>query len=146
MITSDSANAFATSPRCLRRLGLGRHARDAAVSLRLAGIRLGPELGDRRRPRLHRVEWIGRDGQDFVLHVDQVERLFGDRELVRGDGRDRLAREHDAVDRQHGVRARRRLFLELRDVGRGQHRAHAWQRFRPAHIDAHDLGVGVGGP
>ena len=129
----------------LRRLGLGRHAGDGAVGQRLARVGLGPDLGDRRSAGLHRLERIGGDGQDLVLHLDQIERLLGDRELIGGDGCDRLAREHDAVDRQHGVRARRRLFLQHGDVGGRQHRAHARQRPRPAHIDARRSARGRGG-
>jgi len=110
----------------------------------LTGVRLGPQLGDGRGAGLHRLERIRGDRQDLVLHVDQVERFLGDGRLVGGDGGDRLAREDDAVDRQHGVRARRRLLLQHGDVGGGQDRAHAGQGARAAHVDADDLGVGVG--
>jgi len=55
------------------------------VSQRLAGVG-SAHLGDGRGARLHRLERIGGDRQDLVLHVDQVERFLGDRELVGGDG------------------------------------------------------------
>ena len=51
-------------------------------------------------------------------YVDQVARLFGDGQLVGGHGGHRLTGEDHAVDREHGVGARRRLALELGDVAR----------------------------
>ena len=82
-------------------------------------------------------------GQHLVLHLDEVERLLGDGELVGGHRGHGLAGEHDAVDGEHRVRARRRLPLQLGDVGGGEHRAHAGQRARLARVDLHDAGVRV---
>jgi hypothetical protein len=92
---------------------------------------------------VHGLERIDRGGQRLVLDLDQVEGLLGDGRLVGGHRGHRLAHEHHAVDREHGVGARRRLLLQMRDVLGGDDRAHAGQRLRRAGVDRHDLGVGV---
>ena len=114
----------------LGRLGVALGGGHARVRQRLAGVRLGPRVRHRRRAGLHRQERVDRDRQHLVLDLDQVERFLGDRELVGRHGRHRLAGEDGAVDGEHRVGARRRLLLELGDVGRGEHRAHARERAR----------------
>ena len=128
----------------LRRPGLGRGDGHARVGERLAPVGLGPQLGDRRGARLHRRDRVDRRREHLVLDLDQVERLLGDRQLVGGDRRHRLAREDDAIDRQHRVGPGGRLVLQLRDVRRDQDRPHAGQRPGPARVDLEDAGVGVG--
>ena len=86
------------------------------------------------------------DRQHLVLDLDQVERLLRDGQLVRRHGGHRLAGEDHPVDGEHRVRARRRLLLELGDVGRRQDGPHAGQRLGPARVDAEDAGVRVGAP
>ena len=117
-----------------RRLRGLRH-RDRGVGERLAGVGFGAGVGHRWRARLHRPERIDGRLQHLVLHLDEIERFFRDGGLVRGDRRDRLSRKDDTVDREDRVRARRRLALELGNVGRRQHGADAGQRARFAHVD-----------
>ena len=122
---------------------LGARAAMPGVGRGLAGVGLGALVGDARRAGLHRLDRVDGDRQRLVLDLDQVERLVGDRQVVGRDGGHRLAGEDDAIDRQHGVGARLGARLQLRDVGGGQHGAHARQRPRLAGVDALDAGVGV---
>ena len=139
----------AVQPRLLRdvdglgRLGFRLGDRHGTVGHRLAGVGLGPGLGDRGGAGLHRLEGIDGRGQDFVLDLDQVERLLADGRLVSGHGGDRMPDEHHAVDGQHRMCPRRRLALQLRNVGGGEDRPHAGQRARLARVDADDAGMRV---
>ena len=127
----------------LGRLRLRRHARHAAVGERFARIGLGSGFGDGRRSRLHGLERIDGGGQHLVADIDEIEGFLGDRQLVGGHRRDRLPDEDHAIDGQHGVGARRRLALQLGNVGGRDDRAHARKRPRPARVDTHDTRVSV---
>jgi hypothetical protein len=96
----------------------------------------------RWRPDQHRLERVDRRGQHLVLDLDEVERFLGDRQLVRGH------RGHGwptKTTRSMASTAWRAsgLFLELRDVGRGEHGADAREGLGLARVDADDLGVGM---
>ena len=128
----------------LGRLGLALGRRHPGVRQRLARVGLGPRVRHRRRPGLHRPQGVDRDRQHLVHHLDQVERLLRDRQLVRRHGGHGLAGEDRAVDGEHRVRPGRRLALELGDVGRRQDGPHAGQRPGAARVDPDDAGVRVG--
>jgi hypothetical protein len=91
---------------------------------------------------LHRVQRIDRGGQNSC-RPDEIAGSLGDRGLVGGHGRHRLAHEHDAIDGEHGVGAGWRLLLEPRNVCRDDDRPHAGQRLRLGRVDALDPRVRV---
>ncbi len=111
------------------------------MRLSLTGISLCAAVRHARRPRVHRGDRVGGDWQWLVLDVDQLERLVGDGQVIGRDGRHRLAEEHYAIDRQQRVRAGLGTRLQLRDVGGGQHSAHAWQHAGPRCIDPFETRV-----
>ena len=127
-------------------LGLALRRGDAGVGQGLAGVGLGARVRHRRRAGLHRQQRVDGDREHLVLDLDQVQRFLGDRQLVRRHGGHRLPGEDRPVDGEHGVRAGRRLLLELGDVGRRQDRPHAGQGLRPAGVDPEDPGVRVRAP
>ena len=130
----------------LRRWGIALDRGHPRMRERLAGVGLGPRIRHRWRPDQHRLERVDRRGQHLVLDLDQVERLLGDGQLVRGHRGHRLADEDHPIDGEHRMGARRGFLLQMRDVGGGEHGAHARQRFGLARVDADDLGVGMRAP
>ena len=106
-----------------------------------------------RRIVRHRRLDIDDVRQHLVLHVDQLERLVGDRLRRRGHRGDRvalvqrLAARH-AVARQvaeiHRTFADERLFRrDVREVGGGDDGLHAGELQRLAGVDRDDAGVRV---
>ena len=101
----------------------------------------------------HRRFDVDDERQHVVLHVDQRQRLIGDRLRGGGDGGDgmafvqRLAARHDVagqIAEVHRTFADERLFVgDVREVLRGHDGEHARQRFRLRRVDRDDLRVRV---
>ncbi len=108
-----------------------------------------------RRIRGHRGIDVDDMRQDFVLHVDQRARRRGNGIADRSHRGDRmtfvqhLLTRHDVA--RHVPEIHRHPFgadifeILLREVGRGDHRAHAGQRRGAAGIDGDDAGMGMRG-
>ena len=107
-----------------------------------------------RRLGRHRILHVRNGLERLVLDLDQVERVFGDVRVSRGDRRDRvpaverLVRGEDVVE--HPARAGRLALAEVhrrivlpREVGVRDHRGHSGQRLRLRGIDVVDQRVGV---
>ncbi len=78
-----------------------------------------------RRAGTDRFDGIGDERQLFILHIDQIHRLFGDLIVVRGHCRDRFADVAHPVVRQQRHVFHSQADHHAGDVGAGDNRAHA---------------------
>ena len=88
------------------------------------------------------------DGQSFILHRDQIQRVFGDVAVGRHGDRDGLAHIADAVGRDRPALDRRldahhEAAGQGLDVRPGEHGGHARQRRCARCIDCLDDGVAM---
>ena len=136
----------------------------------VASVGFGPpagtlgRVGQRYQPfvnqgRAWRHGFVGRQhgGQDFPVHVDEGQGLFGQMGRVGGDGGDGMALVKRLLAGHHVAAVEAVVdggpFFLVLDLGGnfgevcgGDHDVDAGQGQRPAGVDAADAGVGVGTP
>ena len=128
------AEALVVGGNNRRLVGLSALTWLAAAALALAVVASAGAQDAHQRPNAP----IAQATVMATVRFDNLTRRYYVTRLEDG----RLERS-DTVDREDRVRARRRLALELGNVGRRQHGADAGQRARFAHVDPDDSCVRV---
>ena len=108
---------------------------------------------EQRRAVDHRVAHVEHRGQDFVLDLDQLDRVLGDVVVGRGDGGHGVALVEHLVRGDHVVQHPVELGRALAgvdhfvggagEIGVGDHGEHAVERFGLGRVDADDSRVRV---